>query len=159
MTVSSIQFPPFPCTRAKKVSSLVAQPAPPGPVGNGQPGVGAPGLPSQPVLRQLYNQAAIFVSPSWAEGWPLPPAEAMACGAADVLTDIGGHQEFAVDGVTASLVPAKQPDALADAVLALCLDRQRRIRLAEAGHNNILTFTWDQATDRLAQIIKARAPL
>lgn len=112
-------------------------------------------LPSQTYLRQLYNHAAIFISPSWAEGWPLPPAEAMACGAADVLTDIGGHQEFAEDGVTASLVPAKQPEALANAVLALCQDRQRRIRLAEAGHRNILTYTWDRATDRLAQIIKA----
>ena len=29
-------------------------------------------------LVRLYNSCAIFVHPSWAEGWPLPPAEAMA---------------------------------------------------------------------------------
>ena len=113
-------------------------------------------LPSQPLLRRLYNDAAIFVSPSWAEGWPLPPAEAMACGAACVLTDIGGHQEYAEDSVTALLVPAKRPEPMAQAVLSLCLDSQRRIGLAEAGHRNILNYTWHRATDRLAHILLAR---
>jgi glycosyltransferase involved in cell wall biosynthesis len=113
-------------------------------------------LPSQTQLRQLYNAAAIFISPSWAEGWPLPPAEAMACGAADVLTDIGGHREYAEDGLTARLVPSRQPEAMADAVTALCLDPAYRIRLAEVGHRNILTYTWDRATDSLTRILQGR---
>ncbi len=37
-------------------------------------------LPSPAHLRKLYNQSAIFLSPSWTEGWSLPPAEAMQCG-------------------------------------------------------------------------------
>ena len=42
--------------------------------------------PSQETINELYNEAAIFVGPSWLEGWGLPPAEALMCGAA-----IGGH--------------------------------------------------------------------
>ncbi len=113
-------------------------------------------LPSQALLRRLYNEAAIFLSPSWAEGWPLPPAEAMACGAADVITDIGGHREYAEDGVTARLVPVKNPAVMAEALVELCTNPAWRIEIAQAGHRNILNFTWDKATDLLADILKAR---
>lgn len=47
-------------------------------------------LPSPPVLEALYNRCAIFLHPSHAEGWPLPPAEAMAAGAALVGFANGG---------------------------------------------------------------------
>jgi glycosyltransferase involved in cell wall biosynthesis len=39
-------------------------------------------LPSPSELVALYNSCAVFLHPSWEEGWPLPPAEAMACGCA-----------------------------------------------------------------------------
>ena len=48
--------------------------------------------PQQQLLRELYNHASIFLSPSWAEGFPLPPAEALQCGAALVSTDIDGNR-------------------------------------------------------------------
>jgi glycosyltransferase involved in cell wall biosynthesis len=112
--------------------------------------------PGQAHLRQLYNNAAIFISPSWAEGWPLPPAEAMACGVACILTDIGGHREYTEDAITAILVPAKDPAAMADALVPLCRDRDSRIRIAHAGHENILNYTWDRAGKRLANIIQTR---
>lgn len=112
--------------------------------------------PTQVELRRLYNEAAIFVSPSWSEGWPLPPAEAMACGAADVLTDIGGHREYAEHGITAMLCPPRQPAALAYAVEELCRDPERRIAIAEAGYRNILNFTWERATETLVRIVQAR---
>jgi glycosyltransferase involved in cell wall biosynthesis len=37
--------------------------------------------PAQEILRKLYNEATVFVSPSWTEGWGLPCCEAMMCGA------------------------------------------------------------------------------
>src|SRR3546814_9154603 len=53
--------------------------------------------PPQTVLRDLYNQAAIFVSASHEEGWGLPPAEAAACGAALVVSSNGGHSDYLTD--------------------------------------------------------------
>lgn len=103
--------------------------------------------PSRTQLRALYNQAAIFMAPSWAEGWPLPPAEAMLSGAALVATDICGHQEYAYHENTALLSPAKDPQGLANNILRLIHDPAMRICLARQGHDYIQQFTWERATD------------
>lgn len=105
--------------------------------------------PERHLLRALYNQAAIFVAPSWAEGWGLPPSEAMLCGAALVATDIGGHREFAFQEDTALLSPAKEPQRLADNILRLVHDSTLRMRLAMRGHEYIRQFTWELATKKL----------
>ena len=49
-------------------------------------------------LVRFYNDCAIFVLPSHYEGWGLPAAEAMACGAALVVTASGGTADFTADG-------------------------------------------------------------
>jgi len=101
--------------------------------------------PPQGKLREIYNWAAVFISPSWAEGWPLPPAEAIQCGAALVATDIGGHREYAIHTETALLSPAKCPSALAANVTRLLEDPETRVRLAKGGNKHIQQFTWDRA--------------
>jgi glycosyltransferase involved in cell wall biosynthesis len=109
--------------------------------------------PQRPLLRSLYNRAAIFVSPSRVEGWPLPPAEAMLCGAALVATDIGGHREYAFHEKTALLSQAKDPQGLADNILRLLSDSTLRVRLATRGNEHIQQFTWERATDHLESIL------
>jgi len=105
--------------------------------------------PPQTILRGLYNRASVFISPSWTEGWGLPPAEAMMCGLAVVATDNGGHREYATHGETALLVAPQDSLAMADAVIELLAHPDRRIQLARAGHRNIQQFTWDRACARL----------
>ena len=79
--------------------------------------------PTAQRLRQLYNEAAVFVAPSRAEGWGLPGSEAMMCGAAVVATDIGGHREFCIAGETALMAPAGDIERLAaQLVNSLCSD-------------------------------------
>lgn len=105
-------------------------------------------LPSKQRLRELYNDAAIFVSPSWAEGWALPPAEAMQCGCATVLTDIGGH-EYAIDGKTSLLSAPKDVEQMALHLLTLLQNNDLRIRLAHAAVAEIAQYTWPRATKSL----------
>lgn len=102
-------------------------------------------LPSQDLLRKIYNQAAIFLAPSLTEGWGLPPAEAMICGAAVVLTDVDGHREFAQSDVNAQMCPPADAAALAQRVLALMFDTSLRLRLAQAARESIQSFTWTRA--------------
>lgn len=109
--------------------------------------------PSQTKLRELYNQAAVFISPSRSEGWPLPPAEAMTCGAAVAATDIGGHREFAFHEQTALLSPPKDSEALAANVVRLINDRELRIKIATQGNEYIQRFTWDRATDAFEKVL------
>lgn len=105
-------------------------------------------LPSKQRLRELYNEAAIFMSPSWAEGWALPPAEAMQCGCATVLTDIGGH-EYAINGKTSLLSQPKDVEQMACHLLTLLQDNDLRIQLAHAAVAEIAQYTWTRATKSL----------
>jgi glycosyltransferase involved in cell wall biosynthesis len=105
--------------------------------------------PSAKLLRELYNQAAIFVAPSRTEGWGLTGCEALLCGAALVATDIDGHREFAFHEQTALTSPARLPGALAENILRLIQDTGLRIQLAENGFQFIRQFTYERAATSL----------
>ncbi len=109
--------------------------------------------PHQEMLRQLYNQATVFLAPSLSEGWPLPPAEAAQCGAALCLTDIGGHREYAQHESTALLSPPGKPDLIADHLIRLLTYPELRIKIAENAHQFIQQFTWDRAVNSLIQVL------
>jgi glycosyltransferase involved in cell wall biosynthesis len=109
--------------------------------------------PPQEVIRDLYNEATIFVSPSWAEGFPLPPAEAMQCGAALMCTDIGGTAMYAIDGETALLSPVQDSEAMAANLLRLVREPELRVRIARAGNEFIQRFTWERAGARFEEIL------
>jgi len=106
-------------------------------------------------LRTLYNESRVYVCSSLAEGFALPPAEAMACGCAVAATDCGGIREFAVDGINALLSAPGDADALARNIISLLDDNQLRVRLATAGHQSIREFTWETAASKLEELIGA----
>jgi glycosyltransferase involved in cell wall biosynthesis len=121
-----------------------------------------PGLPgwadyegniSQRQLTQLFNDSRIYVCSSLAEGFALPPAEAMACGCAVVSTDCGGNREYAKHGVNALLSPAGDPNALADNIDLLLANDDLRVRLAESGCQSIQDFKWERSADRLEELL------
>jgi glycosyltransferase involved in cell wall biosynthesis len=94
-------------------------------------------------LVALYNSAQVVVSPSLYEGFGLPAAEAMACGAAVVATTAGAFPEFIEDGRTGLLVRPGDPAALAAAIKSLLLDPDRCARMGEAASEHIrANFTW-----------------
>lgn len=113
-------------------------------------------MPSQKRLRMLYNHAAIFLSPSWSEGWALPPAEAMQCGCATVLTHIGGH-EYAIDGKTSLLSLPKDIDQMAINLLRLLQNNGLRVQLANAAISEIAQYTWPRATKSLEAFFLERS--
>lgn len=112
--------------------------------------------PSDASLRRLYNRTAVFVVPSHYEGWGLPGAEAMACGAALVTTDNGGARVYAEPERTALVSPAKQPARLAAQVLRLLREAPFRIELARAGQAHIQQFTWERASQAFEQVLHAK---
>jgi len=111
-------------------------------------------FPSQDKLRELYNSLDIFVMPSHHEGFGNPPMEAMACGAACVVTNVGAVCDYTIPGKTALVVAPKQPDKLAQALITLLDDEEKRQQIARAGHEYIQQFTWDKAVDKLGKIFQ-----
>jgi glycosyltransferase involved in cell wall biosynthesis len=112
--------------------------------------------PDRKLLRKLYNEASVFISPSLAEGFPLPPAEAMMCGTALACTDIGGHREYAIENKTAVLFQPKDSDEIVKALRKLFSDNALRIRLAYAGNDFIRQFTWKRSVDDFENILKKK---
>ena len=102
--------------------------------------------PTPQALRDLYNQAAIFVAPSHTEGWGLTGCEALLCGASLAATDIDGHREFAFDGKTALTSPVRDPRALAANILRLIQSPDLRVELARAGNQFVRQLTWERAS-------------
>jgi len=102
-------------------------------------------------LADHYRTATIVVVPSTYEGFGLPAAEAMACGAPVVATTAGALPE--VVGDAGLLVPPGDVRALAAAISALLNNEERRRLLGEAGHRRITqNFNWETAARRTLDI-------
>jgi glycosyltransferase involved in cell wall biosynthesis len=71
----------------------------------------------------------VFVHPSWAEAFPYVILEAMSLGRPVLATDVGGVREALVDGESGVLVPARDHLALADGLIGLLDDPDRRDQL------------------------------
>jgi glycosyltransferase involved in cell wall biosynthesis len=114
--------------------------------------------PSDAALASLYNRSQIMVIPSHYEGWGLPGAEAMACGAALASTDNVGVRAYARHGETALLSAPRNPALLADSVLALLAQPALRLRIARQGHQYIQQFSWPSAVARMEDVLRASLP-
>jgi glycosyltransferase involved in cell wall biosynthesis len=110
--------------------------------------------PSQDLLvRGIYNEGTVYLSASLAEGWALPPAEAMACGCAFVGTDIGGFRDYAKDGITALLTPPHDRDALLTNLYRIIDDRALAASIQERGTAFIQQFTWERSGSMLEEYL------
>ncbi|WP_071841248.1 glycosyltransferase [Synechococcus sp. WH 8020] len=75
-------------------------------------------LSSNDVIIAL-NKCKFYVLPSYREGTPRSVLEAMALGRPILTTDVPGCRETVVDGLNGFLVPARDPDALANGMIRL----------------------------------------
>jgi starch synthase len=68
-------------------------------------------------VAECYRDSSLFVFPSVNEGFGLVLLEAMACGIPVVATDKSGAQDCVTEGQDGFVVPARNSDALAEAIL------------------------------------------
>ena len=81
-------------------------------------------------VRPAITQASVFVLPSYyREGTPRSTLEAMAMGRPVITTDMPGCRETVTDGKNGFLVPARDADALLDAMQRLASDPSMRARM------------------------------
>ncbi len=84
-------------------------------------------------MAALYARAAIVCLPSYREGMPRVLLEAAAAACTVVTTDAIGCRDAIENGVTGDLVPVGNSQALANTLLALMHDPDRRLRYGVAG--------------------------
>lgn len=110
------------------------------------------GFISGKALRDAYNRAHVLMSFSWYESFPLFPLEAMACGCT-VITTPYGTEDYAVDGRNALTVRPRQPQDMADAIVALYRDRTLWSRLRIQGIEDARHLTWKSSVLRMNDIL------
>ncbi|WP_163260169.1 glycosyltransferase family 4 protein [Caulobacter sp. 17J65-9] len=83
--------------------------------------------------REAFAAAHVFVLPSYREGTPRTNLEAMATGRAVLTTDVPGCRETVTHGHNGLLVPVRDPQALAEAMVELASDLERAEAMGRAG--------------------------
>lgn len=96
-------------------------------------------------VRALYATSDVVVLPSWREGFGNVVIEASAMGLPVVAADVTGCRDSVADGETGTLVPPRQPDALARALRAYVLDSSLRQQHGEAGRRRAVSLFSNQA--------------
>lgn len=115
------------------------------------------GVVSDEELSVLYNLATVLVHPSRFEGFGLPIAEAMACGAPVITTNVSSMPEVAGDA--AVLLDPDDDAGFAAAIRRLAADPAAREWLRQAGFEQVRRFNSDQlAQATLDAYAKATEP-
>jgi glycosyltransferase involved in cell wall biosynthesis len=86
-------------------------------------------------IAPYFAEASIVCLPSYREGMPKVLLEAAAAGCGVITTDTVGCREAIIPGETGDMVPVGDSQSLADALLLLINDRDRRERYGKAGKN------------------------
>lgn len=109
-------------------------------------------------LAELYSAADVFLDGSDFQGFGRCALEAMACGVACVLTDIGGVMEYARDRENCLLVPPKQPAIFAQAIMEILQDEELKNYLIEGGLDTARNFCHKrEARETLAYFMELTA--
>jgi glycosyltransferase involved in cell wall biosynthesis len=98
----------------------------------------------------ILRASDIHISASHTEGFPNNVLEAMCAGLPVVATAVGGVPEMVVNGQTGLLVPARNADEMARALLQLAGDPAQRRSMGEAGRDRVATlFSIEQSAQAL----------
>lgn len=99
-------------------------------------------------VRREYFRADLFCLPSLQEGFGIAFLEAMAAGLPVVAAAAGAVPEVVPDGEVGVLVPPRDPEALAAALVRLLSDADLRRRLGEAGRRRAAAYDWSAVAAR-----------
>jgi phosphatidylinositol alpha-mannosyltransferase len=101
-------------------------------------------------LPRYHRSADIFCAPNTGnESQGIVLLEGMAAGCPVVASNIGGFAGVLTHGVEGLLVPPKDNDALAVALLQLVDNAPLRARMGAAGRERAQHFSWEQVSQRV----------
>ena len=102
---------------------------------------------SREELAALYTLCTVFVFPSLYEGFGLPIAEAMCCGAPVIAGNLSSLPE--VVGDAGVLVDAASAEELSGAMLKLLTDEKLRLEMSRRGLKRSLDFSWETVARKI----------
>ena len=106
-------------------------------------------------LPGLYSGGAGFVYPSLAEGFGLPPLEAMACGLPVLTSNTTALPE--VCSTAALYFDPTSSDELARAIKLLVDDQNLQQKLSHLGREQAARFNWERTAEQTLRVLRAIA--
>ncbi len=118
------------------------------------------GAQSEAQVRELLQCSDVFLQHSlnhpsgWYEGFGVSIAEASATGLPVVVSACGGVMDQVVDGVTGTMVPQRDEEAMAAAMLRLASDPKLRAQMGSAGRERMIEcFDTQDQVAKLEQVL------
>jgi len=100
-----------------------------------------------------YRSADVVACTPWYEPFGLTPLEAMACGVPVVAYAVGGLAESVIDGVTGTLVPARDVRGLTVALRTVLADDVCRMSYASAAVDRVRSrYTWARTAAEIERV-------
>lgn len=99
-------------------------------------------------LVDVYRTADAFVLSSLLEGFSTALLEAMATGLPIVATRVPGIVDQVEDGNEALLVPARNPEAIAEALQRIARDPQAAFSLSDKASWRSMEFRWERVAEK-----------
>lgn len=107
-------------------------------------------------LTRCYREADVFALPTYyREGFPTVLLEAMSVALPIVTTKVRGAADRLAEGVNALFVPARHPDALADALGRLIGDHDLRASMAANNLAKVKEFAPEAVTPQYLAILRS----
>ncbi len=103
-------------------------------------------------LVHIYNNASIFIFPSFYEGFGLPPLEAMACGTPVITSNITSLPEVCADAVI-YCDPYSNED-IKNKLESLLDNPNLQNNMIEKGLKHVKSFTWDKSAQKHINLFK-----
>jgi glycosyltransferase involved in cell wall biosynthesis len=95
---------------------------------------------------RLYQESWVSAFPSVKEGFLLTALEASACGTPVVTYEHRGLSTV-IDGETGLVVREREPRRLAEAIVSLLKDPQKRLEMGRKGRAHAHQFSWQRMAD------------
>lgn len=113
-------------------------------------------------LSREFHRSDVVVLPSIEDGFSVVPLEAMACGLPVIVSANAGVSELVDGGQTGFVVPIRSPGSIAERILELWQDMERRKQMGRAAAVRVRTdLGWGDYAQRLTAryvAITARSP-
>ena len=106
---------------------------------------------------ELFSRASVVVMPYVEASQSHVPSIAYRCGKPVVATNVGGLPEMVEDGKTGFLVPPRDVDALAAAIVRLMESKSMRKEFAENGMHKLNVECAPEVVGRMTRVVYRRA--
>ncbi|MBU0533482.1 MAG: glycosyltransferase [Candidatus Omnitrophica bacterium] len=104
-------------------------------------------------IPQILASIDIFALPTLKEGFARVIIEAMACAKPVIATRVGGNSEAVVDKMSGFLIPVNSPDVLAQKIIELIQDEDKRKSMGSIGRERVVNnFSLEHYVKKIEKI-------